>query len=56
MGKEPPVRGSVIQLARRNYLIYTQGYVPFLRQYPSLSAGHRNHISEFPGGGVASFV
>lgn len=34
LGKEPPVRGTVIQLAKRNYLIYTQGYIPFLRQYP----------------------
>ena len=34
LGKEPPVRGTVIQLARRNYLIYTQGYIPFIRQYP----------------------
>ena len=33
LGKQPPIRGTVIQLVRRNYLIYTRGYIPFLRAY-----------------------
>jgi hypothetical protein len=34
IGKKPPLRGTVIQLGRRNYLIYCNGYVPYLRAYP----------------------
>jgi hypothetical protein len=34
IGKKPPLRGTVIQLASRNYLIYGNGYVPYLRCYP----------------------
>ncbi len=34
VGKRPPLRGTVIQLGRRNYLIYCNGYVPYLRSYP----------------------
>jgi len=34
VGKKPPLRGTVIQLGRRNYLIYCNGYVPYLRSYP----------------------
>ncbi len=34
VGKRPPLRGTVIQLGQRNYLIYCNGYVPYLRSYP----------------------
>jgi hypothetical protein len=34
VGKEPPLRGSVIMLGTRNYLLYTVGYVPYFRLYP----------------------
>lgn len=36
LGSHPPVRGTVIELGRRNYLVYTRGYIPFLRVYPGL--------------------
>ncbi|MGE0608158.1 MAG: hypothetical protein AB7O62_13770 [Pirellulales bacterium] len=56
MGKEPPVRGSVIQLAKRNYLIYTQGYVPFLRQYPGPGIPNPLEIVEHHGDSSAERV
>jgi hypothetical protein len=34
LGTHPPVRGTIVQLARRNYLIYTQGYIPSYREFP----------------------
>lgn len=34
LGYEPPVRGTMIELAPRNYLFYTRGYVPFMGTYP----------------------
>lgn len=33
-GKYPPLRGSVIKLSEDNALVYTTGYVPFLKTYP----------------------
>jgi len=36
VGKEPPIRGTVIQLERRKHLVYTRGYVPFLKLYPGM--------------------
>ncbi len=34
VGKRPPLRGTVIQLGRGNYLVYCNGYIPYLRSYP----------------------
>ena len=33
-GKFPPLRGTVIQLSKTNYLLYTRGFIPYLRTYP----------------------
>ena len=33
-GKYPPLRGTVVKLAKGNYLIYTRGYVPLYKTYP----------------------
>lgn len=35
-GKEPPIRGTAIQIAQNRYIMYTRGYVPYLRMYPGL--------------------
>lgn len=35
-GQEPPVRGTVIQVAERRYVVYSRGYVPYLRLYPGM--------------------
>lgn len=34
-GRRPIVRGTVVVLGQGNYLIYTNGYIPYLRAYPS---------------------
>ncbi|MBI4258118.1 MAG: hypothetical protein HY619_04110 [Thaumarchaeota archaeon] len=36
-GKYPPLRGTLIELPDKSYLLYTSGYSPFLSTYP----GHR---------------
>jgi hypothetical protein len=36
VGKEPPIRGTVIELERNKHLVYTRGYVPFLKLYPGM--------------------
>lgn len=36
MGKEPPLRGTAIEISPKRYTFYTGGYVPFLRVYPGL--------------------
>ncbi|MCA8934977.1 MAG: hypothetical protein KDB68_02120 [Planctomycetes bacterium] len=36
LGHEPPLRGTVIELGKRNYLVYTVGYVPSVRAYPGM--------------------
>lgn len=56
LGKEPPVRGTVVQLAKRNYLIYTQGYVPFLRQYPGPRIPNPLEVVEHHGDSSAERV
>jgi hypothetical protein len=36
LGQEPPIRGTVITLEPRHYLLFTVGYVPFLGLYPGM--------------------
>jgi len=36
IGKEPPLRGTAIEIDRGRYVVYTRGYVPYLRLYPGL--------------------
>lgn len=36
LGKEPPLRGTVITLAPRHHLLFSVGYVPYLRLYPGM--------------------
>jgi hypothetical protein len=36
IGKEPPIRGTVIELQRNKHLVYTRGYIPFLKMYPGM--------------------
>ena len=48
-GQEPPLRGTLIRLAPRNYLLYTAGYVPHLRVYPGPRAPHPLEVLEHHG-------
>lgn len=33
-GQYPPLRGTVVKLSSKNYILYTKGYIPYLRTYP----------------------
>lgn len=35
-GKYPPLRGTVIKIGERNYIVFTQGWIPYFRTYPGL--------------------
>lgn len=56
LGKEPPVRGTVIELGHRDYLVYTQGYIPFMRQYPGMRIPSPLEIVEHHGDSSAERV
>ncbi len=48
-GKYPPLRGTVIQISDRNYLLYTRGYIPYLKTYPGARAPWPLEIIEHMG-------
>lgn len=56
LGKEPPVRGTVLELGGRDYLVYTQGYVPFMRQYPGMRIPNPLEVVEHFGDSSAERV
>ncbi len=56
LGHEPPIRGTMIELGYRNYLLYTQGYVPFLRCYPGPRIPNPLEIVEHHGDSAADVV
>ena len=35
-GQGTPIRGTVIELERNKHLVYTRGYIPFLKLYPGM--------------------
>jgi hypothetical protein len=56
IGKRPPLRGTVIQLGPRNYLLYGNGYVPYLRCYPGKRLPRPLEIVEHHGDSPAMTV
>ncbi len=36
VGEEPPLRGTAIEIDHHRYVVYTRGFVPYLRLYPGL--------------------
>lgn len=56
LGHEPPVRGTMIELGRRNYLVYTRGYIPFLRVYPGTRIPNPLEVVEHYGDSAADTV
>jgi len=48
-GMYPPLRGTVIQLSKGNYLVYTRGYIPLYKTYPGLHVPHPLEILEHHG-------
>jgi len=49
LGKEPPLRGTVITLAPRHHAIFTVGYVPYFRAYPGMRIPNPLEIIEHHG-------
>ncbi len=56
LGAEPPVRGTVVQLGDRDYLVFTRGYVPFQRSYPGLRVPNPLEVVEHWGDSSAHRV
>lgn len=56
MGEEPPLRGTVLQVAPKKYVVYTGGYVPFLRVYPGLRIPSPLFVSHHSGTGSVEEV
>lgn len=56
LGLHPPVRGTVIELGKRNYLVYTRGYIPFLRMYPGMRIPNPLEVVEHFGDSSAEKV
>lgn len=48
-GSEPPIRGTYIALGEGEGLLYTRGYVPFLRRYPGMRVPRPLEILEHHG-------
>lgn len=52
IGHKPPLRGTVVTIAPRRYLLYTTGYVPHFRAYPGAKIPRPleilEHIGESP--------
>jgi hypothetical protein len=55
-GQFPPLRGTVIQLDTKNYLLYTRGFSPYLRTYPGAHVPLPLDILEHFGDSSADIV
>jgi hypothetical protein len=56
VGKKPPLRGTVIILSARNYLMYTLGYIPYFRDYPGMRIPQPIEVVEHHGTSPAQDV
>jgi hypothetical protein len=50
IGKYPPLRGTTIQLPDKSLILYTHGYIPYLRTYPGARIPEPLEILEAWGG------
>jgi hypothetical protein len=49
MGDKPPIRGTVVQLTPKRFLVFTGGYIPFLKAYPGFRVPHPVDVVEHYG-------
>jgi hypothetical protein len=56
LGQEPPLRGTAVEVASRRYVVYTRGYVPFLRVYPGLRIPQPLEVTHAAGTGAITEV
>lgn len=54
VGNEPPLRGTVIQIAGKRYVFYTRGHVPFLKLYPGLRIPRPMDVRHAGGSGAVT--
>lgn len=55
-GAEPPLRGTLINLAPGNAILYTRGYVPYLEQYSGMRVPRPLEIVEHYGSAALSQI
>ena len=48
-GDFPPLRGTYVKFTDQNFLLYTTGYVPFLRTYPGARIPQPMEVLEHHG-------
>lgn len=56
IGKRPPLRGTVVVMGEGNYLLFGNGYVPYLRAYPGKRIPRPLEIVEHQGVSPAETV
>ncbi len=49
VGYQPPSRGTVIELDRKNLILYTRGYIPYFQKYPGMRIPQPLEITEHHG-------
>jgi hypothetical protein len=50
-GNEPPIRGTAIEIAPKRFVVYSRGYIPYLRVYPGLRIPRPLLITQHDGAG-----
>jgi hypothetical protein len=53
VGDEPPLRGTVVEIADRRYIFYTRGFIPHIGLYPGLRIPRPLDVVHAAGTGVA---
>ena len=48
-GSYPPLRGTWVKFDERDFLLYTRGYIPFLRTYPGMRVPQPLELLEHHG-------
>lgn len=56
IGHKPPLRGTVVTIAPRRYILYTTGYVPHFRAYPGAKIPRPLEILEHIGDSPATDI
>lgn len=56
IGHKPPLRGTVVLLEARRYLIYTVGYIPYFKEYPGMKIPRPIEVMEHIGDSTAQDI
>ena len=55
-GIYPPVRGTVIQIGKNDYILFTKGWIPYFEMYPGLRVPTPIEIVEHLGDSLIETV